>query len=455
MNDIDPEVYRRWTPAAQEKALNLLRGSQSSKWRPFYCGDPECPGTPHDKWDWSHARPDQRPPREDGWTTWLLKSGRGSGKTRTGNEYTHRVIEHVPRIALVGATTADVRDIMLEGESGLLTIYPPGKKPVHEPSKRRLTFHNGAVATLFSAEEPDRLRGPENYFAWCDEPAHWPLVQQVWDNLMFGLRLGKNPRVIATTTPKPRPWLKTLIQDPSTRISVASTYDNLANLSPAYAEYIIRKYEGTRLGRQELEAELLEDVEGALWTWELIESARVSEAPDDLRRIVVAVDPAGSRKATADETAIVVVGLRDDHAYVLADRSGHYSPIGWASAAMNAYEEYSADAIIAEVNFGGDMVTANLRAIDATPRIRTVRAKKAKALRAEPVVSLYEQSRVHHVGSHPDLETQMTEWVPYSDSDSPDRVDALVYAITDLVKAQRPAAVANPANLRVVRGGAA
>jgi phage terminase large subunit-like protein len=461
---LDPSLFKRWTPAAQEKALEALRAAQNDNWRPFYCHDPACNGMPHDRWEWNHARADQRPPTDPDWLVWLLKSGRGSGKTRTGTEMTHRVIEKVPRIALIGATGADVRDIMLEGESGILNVYPPGKKPVHEPSKRRVTFHNGAVATLFSAEEPDRLRGPEHYWAWCDEAAHWALVQQVWDNLLFGLRLGAKPRIVVTTTPKPRPWLKALMKDPTTRMSVASTYDNLANLSSVYRDIIIPKYEGTRLGRQELNAEVLEDVEGALWNWDMIESLRFTDAPEHMDRIVVAVDPAGSKKKKNDETGIVVVGRSGDHFYVLADRSGHYSPNGWARAVMAAYDEFSADAVIAETNFGGEMVTSNLRAADSFPRIQEVNAKRGKALRAEPVVGQYERKLVHHPHDGlPELESQMTEWVPYEDTDSPDRVDALVYGVTHLAKGLLPAGISSPTNLkrdadgrlRVIKGGAA
>lgn len=458
MNTIDPEVYRKWTPAAQEKALQMLRERQNTKWRPFYCKNPLCNGSPHDDWTWNHARADQRPPTDNDWVTWLLKSGRGSGKTRTGTEITHRMSEKVPRISLIGPTTSDLRDIMLEGESGLLNVFPPGKRPHHEPSKRRLTWPNGCVATLFTAEEPDRLRGPESYFVWADEPAHWALVQDVWDNMMFGLRLGEHPRVVATTTPKPRPWLKELMKEPGTRVSVASTYDNIANLSPVFAERIIAKYEGTRLGRQELHAEVLEDVEGALWSWELIERARVTVEPE-LRRIVVGVDPAGSKKKSADETGIVVVGEADGELFVLEDLSGHYSPYEWASKANAAYEKWSADAIVAEKNFGGDMVAHTIRTsgyTDARVLVRSTR--RSKALRAEPIVGRYEkdEGHVHHVGTGlGDLETQMTEWVPAEDPDSPDRVDALVYACTELLKNAVPASVSSPAKMRLVRGGAA
>lgn len=456
MADLDPEAFKRWSPAAQEKALTMLRERSNDRWRPFYCPIVTCDGLPHGDWVWNHARADQRPPVDTEWVTWLLKSGRGSGKTRTGTEITHRMSQKVPRIGLIGATGADIRDIMLEGESGLLKVHPPGQKPDYEPSKRRLTWPNGCVATLFSAEEPDRLRGPEHYYVWADEPAHWPLVQQAWDNMTFGLRLGAHPRVVATTTPKPRPWLKELMKEETTRISVASTYDNLPNLSPVFADKIIKKYEGTRIGRQELHAELLEDVEGALWSWEMLESSRIApEAAPECDRVVVSIDPAGSVRKGADETGIIVVGWAGTEGFVLADRSGNYSPVGWASRAVAAYDEFSADAIVVETNYGGDMVQQTLLSIDAHPRIIRVQSRRGKALRAEPIVSLYEQGRIHHVGSLPDLETQQTEWVPYEDRDSPDRVDALVHGLTELSKGRVPAAVANPARLRLVEGGAA
>lgn len=451
-----PEIddYRRWSPAAQEKALARLQEVQNEKWRPFYCQNAECDGAPHDDFTWNHARKDQRPPTDLDWLVWLLLSGRGSGKTRSGTEFIHRAVRKVSRIALIAPTAPDARDVMLEGESGLLTMAPPGFRPHYEPSKRRLTWPNGAVATVFSAEEPDRLRGPEHYMAWCDEAAFYPLVQDVWDNLLFGLRLGQRPRIIVTTTPKPRAWLKELIKDPRTRISRASTYDNLANLSPVFAERIIAKYEGTRLGRQELHAELLEDVEGALWSLGMIETARIAQAPDDFDRIVVAIDPAGSSKDSADETGIIVAGKAGKDYYVLADRSGHYTPHGWASVATTAAEDYSADAIVAETNFGGEMVENTLRNAGFTFRLRTVHAKKSKRLRAEPILGLYEQGRVHHVGELVDLEGEMTEWVP-DQGDSPNRLDACVYALTDLAKGAAPASIGNPAHLRLLPGGRA
>ena len=262
----DPDAYKQWSPQAQRKALEALQSARNDEWRPFYCPLADCDGMPHDEWLWNHARADQRPPTDAEWLVWLLLSGRGAGKTRTGAEYTHRMADVTGRMALIGATGPDVRDVMIEGESGLLTIARPGSKPLYEPSKRRLTWPNGCRATVFSAEEPDRIRGPEHGYAWVDEPAHFALIQDVWDNLMFGLRIGRRPRVVCTTTPKPRPWVKALAKDPRTRVARASTFANLANLAPSFAETILKKYQGTRLGRQELHGEILEDVEGALWS---------------------------------------------------------------------------------------------------------------------------------------------------------------------------------------------
>ena len=445
---VDPQRFKRWTPAAQEKALERLKQLANDKWRPFFCPDSGCNGQVHGNWLWNHARADQRPPSDPDWLVWLLMSGRGAGKTRTGSEWTHRMVEKVPRIALVAATGADVRDVMLEGESGILTIAPPGRRPHYEPSKRRLTWPNGAVASLFSAEEPDRLRGPEHYAAWCDEAAFYPLIQDVWDNLLFGLRLGKSPRIVVTTTPKPKPWLKELVASDSTRMSRASTFDNISNLSPVFAERIIKKYEGTRLGRQELYAEILMDVEGALWNWDMIEGGRVAVAPENFQRIVVGVDPAGTAKKASDETGIIVCGYLKGEAYVLADRSGKYSPHGWASVVRDTYEEYEADAVVVETNYGGDMVEHTLRTTGVTARLLKISARRSKSLRAEPVVGLYEQGKVHHVGTFTELENQLTEWVPF-EGESPDRLDALVYAVTHLAKGMVPASVSSP--LRLVR----
>lgn len=444
------DEYKTWTSDAQERALAALRAAEQTTWRPFYCPLPGCDGKPHDKWEWNHARADQQPPTDADWLVWLLLGGRGAGKTESTNRLAHKVAKFCPRIAFVAPTGADLRDVTVEGESGLLATAEPGDRPEYEPSKRRVTWPNGARGFLYSAEEPDRLRGPQHHWAFCDEAAFYPLITDVWDNLMFGLRLGKRPRAVVATTPKPKPWLKELVKTQTTRVTRVSTYANLGNLAPTFADAILKKYEGTRLGRQELHAELLDDVEGALWTWEMIEGARVQAEPP-LKRIVIGVDPAGSKKRTSDETGIVACGLGEDGLYyVLADRSGRYSPAEWALAVMALHDEYSADAIVVETNFGGDLVVSNLRSAGLFPRVIEAHARKGKALRAEPVVGRYERGEVRHVGAHPALEDQMTSWLPYEDRDSPDHVDAMVYAMTALMKQTVPASIGNPSRLRLV-----
>jgi len=443
------DAYKNWTPAAQEKALQRVQELTAKKWRPFYCPLPTCDGKPHGDWEWNHAREDQRPPTDADWLVWLLMSGRGTGKTRTGTEFVHKATKKLPRIALIAATATDAREVMLEGESGILTIAPPNHRPLYEPSKKRLTWPNGSIATIFSAEEPDRLRGPEHYFAWLDEPAHWPLVQECWDNLLFGLRLGAKPRIICTTTPKARPWLKELIADERTRKVSVSTYTNIDNLSPVFAERVIARFEGTRLGRQELHGELLTDVEGALWKWETIEEGRRPK-PERFERIVVGIDPAGSHKKSSDETGLVVAGLLDGEGYVLDDESGRYSPSEWANRALRLYNKWSADAYVVERNFGGDMVEENMRNHDIDGRIIETTSSRGKELRAEPIVGLYEQGKVHHIQGDKlsTLEEQMTEWVPGDrNAGSPDRIDALVFCLTEIMKARKPATVSSPLRL--------
>jgi len=385
------------------------------------------------EWDWRFwARPNQLAPEGD-WRCWLLLAGRGFGKTRTGAEWVRGLAESTTarRIALVAPTAADVRDVMIEGESGLLAISPPGFRPVYEPTKRRLTWPNGVMAVAYSADEPERLRGPQHEAAWCDELAAWR-YPEAWDMLMLGLRLGANPRAVVTTTPKPQRLLRDLIADPGTRVTRASTYENRANLPPAFLDQILRRYQGTRLGRQELDAELIEDVPGALWTRDVIEAARLRAAPD-LKRVVVAIDPAATSQEGSDETGIVVAGLGGDgQGYVLEDLSLRASPEGWARRAVEAYRRWSADRLVAEVNQGGDMVASTLRMVDPSAAFRAVRATRGKYLRAEPVSALYEQGRVHHVGAFPALEDQMCGFTRLADGRSPDRLDALVWAVTQL-----------------------
>lgn len=407
----------------------------SSEWRPWYCPEPACDGKPHGEWGFRHARADQRPPSDPDWFTWLMLGGRGAGKTRNGSEYAHRLAGHFERGALIAPTAADARDVMVEGESGLLATARPGARPDYEPSKRRLTWPNGAQATLFSADEPDRLRGPQHAWAWGDEPCAWRMLQSSWDNLLLGLRLGSRPRVMLTTTPRPSKWLTTLLARPDTRLARASTYANLDNLAPQFAATVLSRYEGTRLGRQEIEAEVLTDIVGALWNWTMIEAANRPAAVPDLFRVVVAIDPAVTSGEESDETGIVVAGMggerRSPTFYVLADLSARLTPDGMAERAVSAYDEFAADAIIGETNNGGDFIERVIRTRSRTARYRGVRASRGKQTRAEPVAALYEQGRVHHTALMPELEDQLTSWTPES-AVSPDRLDALVWALTDL-----------------------
>ena len=386
-------------------------------------------------YDWKFwARPSQLPPPGD-WRVWLILAGRGFGKTRTGAETTiDRVRRSVSkRVGLIAPTAADARDVMVEGESGILACSPPDFRPLYEPSKRRLTWPNGAVATLFSAEEPDRLRGPQHDFIWADEPAAWK-YPETWDMAMFGLRLGTNPQVVATTTPRPTRLIRDLVADPGTVVTRGTTYENARNLAPAFLTAIVKKYEGTRLGRQELNGEILDDNPGALWSRNVIEALRVREHPP-LLRIVVGVDPAVTSDPKSDETGIVVAGVdAAGHCYVLADASLQGTPLTWATAVKRVYDQYRADRVVAEKNNGGELVEANLRTVDRTLPYRGVWASRGKQTRAEPISSLYEQGKVHHVGTFPLLEDQMCDWAPDSGDPSPDRMDALVWAITELTQ---------------------
>lgn len=355
-------------------------------------------------------------------------------------------------MALVAQDAGDARDVMVEGESGLLAVSKPNNRPKYEPSKRRLTWASGAMATLYSADDPDALRGPQHDGAWCDELAKWQYAQTAWDNLMMGLRLGANPRVVVTTTPRPIPLVKNLVKDAGANtgrvvLTRGRTYDNLANLSPAFRQ-IIDHYEGTRLGRQELEAELLEDVEGALWTLTQIDATRLkpeaAPAPDKLQWVVVGVDPAVTSTQESDETGIVVAGrgmcsckvaeggAPERHYFVLADVSmGVVSPPVWAACVVNAYHDYKANLVVAEANNGGDLIRTVISTVDRNIKVSKVYASRGKLTRAEPISMLYEQGKVHHVGSFPELEDQMCTYIAGA-GDSPDRMDALVWAITEL-----------------------
>jgi phage terminase large subunit-like protein len=392
-------------------------------------------------YDWDFwARPDQLPPPGD-WVQWLVLAGRGFGKTRVGAEQVRRWTKDFPIVNLIGPTAADVRDVMVQGigaGSAILEVCRHDQAPVFEKSKRRLVWPNGAVSLLLSAEEPERLRGPQHMKLWCDEMAAWKYPEACWEQAEFGLRLGAKPQTVITTTPKPTKLIKRLANSPSTYLTRGTTYDNRSNLAPAFFETIIAKYQGTRLGRQELNAEILDDRLGALWTLGAIDADRVSQLPP-LRRIVLGVDPAVSCGDDSAEWGIVAVaeGLSPSgqewppHYYVLDDRSGRYTPNDAAKLIVTAYQTHQADRIVAEVNNGGDLVEAILRQVGHAFAYKPVHASRGKLVRAEPIAALYEQHRVHHLGTFGALEDQMCDYLPRS-SKSPDRMDALVWALTEL-----------------------
>ena len=419
------------------------------------------------------SRPNQRAPLGD-WLTWLILAGRGFGKTRSGSEWVRSLAcgssplaagTH-SRFALVAETAADTRDVLVEGDSGILSVHPKDFRPTYEPSKRRLTWPNGAVATLYNGTEPDQLRGPQHDAAWVDELAKFDYAQETWDMLQFGLRLGTNPRQLVTTTPRPIPLLKALIKASNTVVSRGSTLDNASHLAPSFLQTITDRYGGTRLGRQELEAEMLDDLPGALWNHEMIDQHRVHDFPE-LNRIVVAVDPSGTKgehdmdKDAGDDIGIAVVGKGiDGRGYVLADMTCNLSPLGWGKRAVAAYEGswynsrhpawpkkengdpagddnerfVRADMIVGERNFGGAMVQFVVSSAKATVPFKEVVASRGKVARAEPVAALYEQGRISHVGTFPEMEDQMCLIAPdgYAGEGSPDRADAVVWALTEL-----------------------
>jgi phage terminase large subunit-like protein len=416
------------------------------------------------EFDWKFwARKNQLAPAGPEWATWFILAGRGFGKTRCGAEWIRSVMcgptplargvyQHV---AIVAETAKDARDIMIgEGRptgqgSGILQVHPVDFRPVYEKSNRRLVWPNGAIASIYNATEPDQLRGPEHEAAWCDEIAKWQYLDESWDNLQFGLRIGLNPRVVITTTPKPIPLLKEILADPATIRTHGSTFENEANLAPKFLATMQRKYEGTRIGRQELSAEILDDVPGALWTRAMIEASRKNaqgrawtrDNLPELQRIVVAIDPSGSSGDEDDNSnsiGIVAAGLGvDGRGYVLADRTCSLSPAGWGRRAVETYHELEGDRIVAEKNFGGAMVEHVIRTADKNVPVVMVNASRGKTTRAEPVAALYEQGRVSHVGTFGDLEDQMCAFKPegYVGGGSPDRADSLVWAITDLMLA--------------------
>lgn len=406
-----------------------------------------------------YARPEQLPPTGD-WQFWSYIAGRGAGKTRTGAEWVRKKVKDgCRRIALVAPTHDDFHKVMVTGDSGILSVCPPDNMPEYNEGKKELIWPNGAKAFGYSAEKPSRLRGPQHDAAWCDEIAGWhgnkitkpgekSRRQETWDMMLFGLRLGENPQCFVSTTPMPVDVIADLIkrglsEDQAYRITRGSTYSNRGNLADKFFQSIITKYEDTRLGRQELLGELLEDVPGALWTYDMISAARVKEAPKTLQRVVVAVDPSGAASLSdegADEIGIVVAAKGGDgDYYVIADRTMKGSPAAWARAAVTAYHDFSADKIVAERNFGGEMVNHTIAGQDHNLKVELVTASRGKAVRAEPIALLYEKGRVHHVDTLGPLEDQMIKMTPggYLGDNSPDRMDALVWALSDLSQTEQ------------------
>lgn len=376
---------------------------------------------------------------------WLVTGGRGAGKTRLGAEWVNALVRGLPpfatpalrygRLALVGETLADVRDVMIEGPSGIVGVSQPWR-PRYEPSRRRLVWENGAVATIFSSEDPESLRGHQFDAAWCDEAGKWRNAEACFDMLQFGLRLGNQPRQLITTTPRPSRLIKRLLADPTVLVTRMRTAENAANLAAGFIEAVANRYAGSVLGRQELDGELVEDREDALWTRRMIESA-ISEKPGELRRIVVAVDPPASSRRTSDACGIIAAGMGNDgRAVVLADATLNAArPQDWATRAVSLYHALAADCLLVEVNQGGEMASAVIRTVDASVPVKPVRAQRGKWLRAEPVAALYQADRVRHAGRFPELEDEMCDFGPHglSGGRSPDRVDALVWALSELL----------------------
>lgn len=391
------------------------------------------------KYSWfENARPNQLPP--DGfWKTWLILAGRGFGKTRTGSETLRSWVEtgQVKRIALVGGSLHEVRSVMVEGESGILNAHPPKDRPLYIPSQRLIKWPNGAIAQFFGAEAYEQLRGPQFDCAWVDELAKFRRAEDIWQQLQLCLRLGDNPKCIITTTPRPTKLMKELLNSPDVVITRGSTFDNAANLAPSYLEQIRKQFINTRLGAQELYAEMLTETAGALWQRSMIQYQQPTYSPEgrlELERIVIAVDPATTTHDHSDETGIVVAGIDvSKQAYILEDLSGKLSPHDWGRRVVDSYYRLKADRIVVEINKGGDLVENVLKSIDPTIPLKSVRATRGKYTRAEPIAALYEQHRVFHATPLSTLEQQICDYIPGITAKSPDRMDALVWALTELM----------------------
>lgn len=413
----------------QEKLLRLLKKEKKRRQQETRSYDWPCV-----------ARQNQLPPQGD-WRVWLILAGRGFGKTRTGAETLREWVGQglCRRLALVGETEAEVRQVMVEGPSGILAVHPPAERPVYEPSRRLLSWPNGAIATCFSAEAYEQLRGPQFDSAWVDELAKFREGEKVWDQLMFGLRLGENPRVIVTTTPRPTKLLKKLAKAPDVALTKGTTFENAKNLAKPFLDYIFHHYERSWLGRQEIYADFVEATKGALWTPSLLDKAREAYRSVPLQRIVIAIDPAVSHGENSDETGIIAAGLTHDQiGVILEDLSLKGPTTFWINKAIEAYHRLKADRIVAEVNMGGELVEHLLRSHDASVSYKPVRAMRSKTLRAEPIVSLYERGKVWHASNFVELDEQLCSYQPGSGSKSPDRLDALVWALTELMLTSSP-----------------
>ena len=394
------------------------------------------------------ARPQQIAP-EGNWNTWFINAGRGFGKTRAGVEWVRAKVKNgTKRIAAIAATNSDIERVMVNGESGFLARCWKGDKdykgkllgnPLWAPTKRLLTWENGAYVQFFSAEEPERLRGPQFEAAWCDELAAWNKDRDTWDMLQFTLRLGKHPQVCVTTTPRPTKLVRDILKNPKSVVTYGSTFDNSVNLAATFIQAVKDQYEGTRLGRQELYAEIMDEASGALWTRELLSRCEVEGVDDPvsfaktLARVVISVDPAVTSNAESDMTGLIVAGIDlNGCSYILEDATDRYTPEGWATKAIALYNLYEADKIVAERNQGGDMVRSTLHTVDETVPVKLVHASRGKFARAEPVSSLYERGKVKHLRGLDALEDQLVQWEPLGSIGSPDRLDAMVWGITEL-----------------------
>lgn len=460
IQDIE-KMIQTWPAKDREQALERYKRRTSGENRVWFCKRGRtCDGEPHEGVPYSHARDDQWPPRGFDWLVWLIMSGRGSGKTRTGSEWCVETSKLVPRMAMVGRRGKDVRATMVEGDSGLIKVCEShGIDYTWQPTKMEFTFGNGAMISGFSAEEPDSMRGPQYGAGWLDEPAHMDKIEDVWDNLTLGMRLKGYPggaKILCTSTPLPIKWLKDLIvTDGTVKVSV-STSKNLKNLDENYKRRIIDPLAGTRKGRQELDGELLEDVPGALWKDAMFRRVQIDLDLMQFDRIVTAVDPAGTANRRSDLTGIVTVGKIGRELYVIDDRSGKYGPTEWANKAIQAAETFGSDAIVAEKNYGGDMVNTTIMSVlekrdDFNVRVLITTAMRSKELRAEPTVAIYEQKRAFHMAGADlkDLETEQTTWVPGHGA-SPNRIDALVWGADELFGgASTESDVASPVGQRI------